>query len=453
MQPDFSNDDELVRARFFEAEGVSLSVGVSLGGKTVYEQSFGKANIESNHLATPDTPYSVASVSKPILGTALAIMIQEGKIDLHEPANRYLTGAQLRALEGQADGATIARLANHTSGLPTHYQFITEDDGPAPTGEETISRYGNLTRPPGEAYNYANLGFGFLGSAIENQSGMRLPEFFEERIFRPLGMSSSFLLDEPIHPEGAAMRYDEKHNRLPAYITVHPGASDVYASVRDLLRFGESHFGHVSSPILRQETIRRMHEPTGSATIEQIFGITWVRRHTVSGDLVIGHSGGMAGVSTRMLIVPSRSLVFVTLCNFESSLGDDVLDILLKTAGAELCAPQPQAATESLLAEAVGAWRGKIITYAGECPVCLTVRKDGTVCADDAETDAKFENNQIVGTVDGQIPTPDAARIEHKMALDLQYRGDRLTGSVSALTVDGARVRNRIAYPAHLDRA
>src|SRR5690606_12827049 len=99
--------------------------------------------------------------SKPITATALMVLVERGKVDLDQPANVYLGDAKLRSYVWDASGATVRRLSNHTAGLPLHYQFFYEDEGrEPPSRDESIRRYGVLTAPPGERYQYANFGYG-----------------------------------------------------------------------------------------------------------------------------------------------------------------------------------------------------------------------------------------------------------------------------------------------------
>src|SRR5580704_4021708 len=123
----------------------SLAVAAARDGEFVWEDAFGWADRENRVRATPHTPYSLASISKPITTTALMTLVEQGKIDLDRPANDYLGNAKLKALVGSADDATVRRIANHTSGLPLHFQFFYADEPYSrPSMDETIRRYGNL---------------------------------------------------------------------------------------------------------------------------------------------------------------------------------------------------------------------------------------------------------------------------------------------------------------------
>ena len=86
----------------------SIAVAVSRGSEIVWEEAFGYANREQNIAATPRTPYSLASISKPITATGLMILVERGQVGLDQPINRYLGKAKLRAGIGTPPGRRFA---------------------------------------------------------------------------------------------------------------------------------------------------------------------------------------------------------------------------------------------------------------------------------------------------------------------------------------------------------
>ncbi len=142
----------------------SITVAVAQNGRIVWEEGFGWADRERRIRANEHTVYSLASISKSFTATGLMTLVQAGKIDLDAPLNEYLGTSKVRARVGDITAATVRRVANHTSGLPLHYQFFYADEPfEPPSMDETIARYGNLVTPPGEEFQYSNLGYGLLG--------------------------------------------------------------------------------------------------------------------------------------------------------------------------------------------------------------------------------------------------------------------------------------------------
>lgn len=233
---------DLVRATIREvmAENslASISVAVAKDGRIVWEESFGWADREKAIPATPHTMYSVASISKPITATALMTLVEQGKVDLDKPANEYLGPGKLTGLAGDASGATVRRVLSHTAGLPLHYQFYYRSNAyPALSNDETISRYGILVNPPGDVYNYSNLGYGIIDHIIARSSGSDYADFMRSKVFLPLGLTRTSIGLAPELEPYAAQRYDAKHRILPFYDFDHRGGSAVYSSAHDLVRF------------------------------------------------------------------------------------------------------------------------------------------------------------------------------------------------------------------------
>jgi len=161
---EFDGVRALIRAQMAEQHVLGMSVAVARDGKIVWEEGFGLSDVEHRVSANANTVYSVASVTKPIVATALMIASERRKIDLDRPVNAYLGSAKLTAWVGNAADATVRRVASQTAGLPEHYHFFyTDEPGHVPSMDETIRRYGNITTPPGERFQYSNLGYGVLG--------------------------------------------------------------------------------------------------------------------------------------------------------------------------------------------------------------------------------------------------------------------------------------------------
>jgi CubicO group peptidase (beta-lactamase class C family) len=178
-----------IRQRLTETSTPSVAVAVARDGRILREEGFGWADREKLTPATADTMYSLASISKPITATGLMILVQGAKVALDRPVNDYLGNARLRARVGNAADATV-RVANHTSGLPLHYQFSYADEPyRRPSMDETILRYGQLVRPPGEQYEYSNLGFGILDYVIARVSGRAYEDYMRQDVFVPLGLN------------------------------------------------------------------------------------------------------------------------------------------------------------------------------------------------------------------------------------------------------------------------
>ncbi|GIW51518.1 MAG: hypothetical protein KatS3mg081_0873 [Gemmatimonadales bacterium] len=249
----FAEARAFIQQLMAERDLPSVAVAVVKDGKIVWEEGFGWADRERRVPATERTPYSLASISKPITATGLMVLAERGAVDLDRPANDYLRKAKLTGLAGDASGATVRRVLSHTAGLPLHYEFFYRD---APYSErkmeDAIARYGILVYPPGSAYVYSNLGYGVIDQIIESVSGKSYPEFMRSEVFEPLGMRHSSVHLAPELEGVAAQRYDGRRRPIPYYDFDHDGGSAVYASAHDLARFA---LFHLETPLADQRRI------------------------------------------------------------------------------------------------------------------------------------------------------------------------------------------------------
>lgn len=424
----------------------SVAVAVSRGGKVAWEDGFGWANKEKKIPATGHTAYSLASISKPYTATALMVLAERGKVSLDAPANDYLGTQKLVAHLGDVRGATLRRLANHTSGLPVHYQFFYEDE-PAvrPSMEESIRRYGQLVRPPGETYVYSNFGFGVLEYIIERVSGRPYDSFMREEVFLPLGMKESAVNRSPDLGDAVAVRYGRNGAPLPFYDFDHRGASAVYASAHDLLRFGMFHLKDRvagEARILTDASLDAMQVPTATddedANGKGRRGIGW-GMHEIHGLMTVSHMGSMAGVSTKLTLIPEHDIAIVVLTNV---LTERVPEIEASIIHALL--PQTIRNRDGLQLPTgfVGRWTGAVHGYAAEVPVRLEIENSGRVmatvgkaaAAEVVRVSVEKNGSLSLGSVPGDVGAPDAARYPYYLDFSLMTRGDRLTGSAAAVS-------------------
>jgi len=435
----------------------SIAVAVAKDGKIVWEEGFGWADREKMIPATQHTSYSLASISKPITATALMTLVQAGKIDLDKPANDYLGNAKLRAHVGDVNAATVRRVANHTSGLPLHYQFFYADEPyQPPSMDETILRYGNLVTAPGEQYEYSNLGYGVLDYIIERASGQTYADFMRREVFAPLGMTRTSVDIGPGLAEFAATRYGEDQLPIPFYDFDHPGASAVFASAHDLVRFGMFHIkAHLrdQKPILSDASLDEMHRSTSGDKAEEGYGVGFAVSQS-QGHREIGHTGGMGGVATTMRLFPDDKLAVVVLSNSMSRLpftiADRIAGVMLpgwKEKPRREWPKPPPFVTPSQLQ---GTWKGTLETYTKALPVEFKFLPDGNVHAkvgDQLPTlvdAASFKDGVFQGSLNARIGTPDAERMRYVVELNLHLRGDVLNGAATAVGEDVPRVRNAV---------
>jgi len=433
----------------------SFAVAVAKGDRIIWEAARGYADLERQIPATPATPYSLASISKPFTATGIMILVQREFVRLRAPVNHYLGGVKVTAREGSADAMTIERILTHTAGLPLHYQFFYEDGGYArPPMDSTIRRYAVAVYPPGATYQYSNLGFGLLDYVISRKSGMPYADFMRQEIFMPLGLTSTSVGVTYGPNSRAAVRYDNENKPLPYYTFDHPGASEVYSSAHDLARFGMYHLGTRiprQRQILAKETLQDMQRDVAVEGPGLIRGLGWSIR-TVLGVRRVSHSGGMPGVSTFLALYPEEQVVVVVLQNkgirrateaIVTELSAAVIPRFaseLRKARATPPPPPTPVIDSTRLAELHGTWRGYVHSYADSIPIALTIAA-GTPpllslrgAAPVPLMSVALHEGILVGRANVQMSAPDLARHPHQTLLWLRSHDGLLTGYAAAET-------------------
>jgi CubicO group peptidase (beta-lactamase class C family) len=140
---------------------------------------------------TPETVYLVASVTKPVVGTAAVLLVERGRLALDQPVAEVVP----EFAEGGKEQVTVRHLLTHTSGLPDmlpENQELREQHQPL---SEFIRRVCRLTLlfPAGTRIQYQSMGTAMLGEIVERVDGRPLPRFLKEEFFMPIGMEGSCL--------------------------------------------------------------------------------------------------------------------------------------------------------------------------------------------------------------------------------------------------------------------
>ncbi|HSI12496.1 MAG TPA: serine hydrolase domain-containing protein, partial [Chthoniobacter sp.] len=231
---------------------VSGAVTVVLAkDKVLHLESTGLADIATKRPMTPDTIFWIASMTKPITGTAVLMLQDEGKLNVADPVAKYLPEfAALKTPSGKPANLTITQLLTHTSGLG---EADAEGAKKVKTLAEMIPLF--LAAPmqyePSEKWKYTQSGINTAARIVEVVSGKTFDAFLQERLFNPLGMKdTTFYISEAQRPrlvtayaknkdtgalEAVPPRadYDGTRNRPPQ------GNGGLYSTAVDYARFAQ----------------------------------------------------------------------------------------------------------------------------------------------------------------------------------------------------------------------
>ena len=224
----------------------------------IYEGAAGKRMLGSDADMTPDSVFAIFSTTKAITGTACLQLVEEGKLDLDAPAKTYAPAiGKLQVLEGfDADGkpklrppkrdVTTRMLLLHTAGFGydffnEKYNRLAQEHGqPSVITSSSASINTPLLFDPGDDWEYGS-NIDWAGQVVEGIAGKRLGEVMQERIFEPLGMTSTAFTMTPVDARAPGAHAPARGRRqvkpmpdfeLPQDPEVHMGGHGLYATVR-----------------------------------------------------------------------------------------------------------------------------------------------------------------------------------------------------------------------------
>jgi CubicO group peptidase (beta-lactamase class C family) len=290
----------------------------------------GMADVENKTPMRPDAIFWIASMTKPVTATSILMLEQEGKLSIDDPVAKYIPElGSLKLSDGRPANITLKHLLTHTSGMLL--EAPRDVTSRAHTLADLIPAYARapLRFEPGTKWEYCQAGINSLGRVIEVVSGKSLPEFFQERIFVPLGMKDTTFYPSPEQARRLAVTYRKAGDKLeaaPSPVTPHdhyPAANGgLYSTASDYGRFCQMLLsdgtleGH---QILRPETVRRMRSiQTGDLHTGFTEGDGWglgvcvVREpQGVTAMLSPGTFGHGGAFGTQAWIDPVKGVIYV----------------------------------------------------------------------------------------------------------------------------------------------
>jgi CubicO group peptidase (beta-lactamase class C family) len=434
-------------------EATGVAVAVVHGGRIVWEEGFGWANREAGLKATPHTPFSMASLTKPFTATALMTLVAEGRLSLDDSADKYLAGSKLIGEARHADAVSVRMLGAHISGLPGIFESYEADEARlVPTPNALLQEYGRLAYPPMTCYEYSNIGFAALNAIASDLTQTKLGMLLNRRVLAPLGLHDSFFGSDTARVPSGALRYNAHGGLIPHYTTSTPASGELYASAHDLALFALFNMHHRvigQATVLSGQYLDELHRPlfTGPSGVATTFG--WFKSHTPSGIPFYLKSGGDPGVANRMCFVPSKNLACITITNRSNTwdLAYGVCDEVLTKYLPDWRRPNEDCGFPSrpfvVTPAWSGRWQGLLEGNGAKMAVELNIQSNESATLSIGSgramqvTDMHSEGEALTGVSIGQIDAPDAIRTAAKtLQLKLLPIGNRLFGRVFAIAGD-----------------
>jgi len=302
-----------------------LAIGIYSRGTVLLAKGYGKSNLELDVPVKPETIFQSGSVGKQFVSAAVMMLVEEGKLSLDDSITKYFPEAP-----ATWKPILIRNLLSHTSGL-SEYE---SDERTGPKGpfylrldfteDELVSKIEAMPIewPAGSKWDYRNTNYVLLGVIIHKVTGKFYADFLNERIFKPLGMSSTRLISEadiiPNRAAGYELHDGQWKNQAwvsPTFDSTADGA--LYFNVLDLSKWDGALY---TTELLRQSSLDRIWtvyplndgkpNPAG-------YGFAWSigdQNHHKR----IEHGGAWQGFTTAISRYPDDKLSVVVLTNLDA---------------------------------------------------------------------------------------------------------------------------------------
>jgi beta-lactamase class C len=307
-----------------------LAIALRIDGRTSFF-NYGMADEAKQQPVTCDSLFNLASLGKVFDATLLASAVRRGEIGLDEPVAKYVTelerGGDIRVV-------TFGQLATHTSGLllPQDHPPWPEEHYVRSTFIDTLNRWNSSEgHRPGKQHEYTHAGFILLHLALERRLGMPLRSLIEQRILKPLGMTSTAVPGPGSNPRGdldtalrtrAVQGYDGDGKPVgePGDIQGYylwPGTGQMFSSARDMATFLAANLGELPGNGQLQADMRRAHRArfpirNNSAQAQAWQALAW---EVHAEGPIVDKNGGLNNTSAYIGMVPSKRIGIVMLAN------------------------------------------------------------------------------------------------------------------------------------------
>ncbi len=318
--------EQHIEAQMKAARIPGFALAIVKDQEVVYAKGFGVTSVEDGGLpVTPQTLFRIGSTTKPLTGTAVMRLVEDGKLNLDRPVREYVDWLTFSE-EGAIDRVTLRMLMSHTAGLPTAAEHFGPRDpgGLAARIREEIPTY-PLIAPPGKLFSYSNPGVNLVGYIAEVVSGKPYAELMQELVFDQLEMKRTTFDPTVAMTYPLAQSHDlnedgtlRTQHRFAENTAGYPSGFAL-STVLDLSNFaimqmnsGRFHDKQVLSP----ESVAEMHKiqvdlytTTGTG-----YGLTF-GNDTYKGISLVEHNGAISSFGSQFVMIPNAGVAIVILFN------------------------------------------------------------------------------------------------------------------------------------------
>ncbi|MEG4286439.1 serine hydrolase domain-containing protein [Microcoleus sp. A006_D1] len=300
----------------------SGSILVARDGKPLISKGYGMANLELDVPNKPQTVFRLGSLTKQFTAMAIMILQERGKLHTNDLICNYLSDCP-----AAWQSITIRSLLTHTSGIPNYTSlpnFLQTMQLPS-THANLVERFKNmpLEFTPGEKFKYTNSGYYLLGMIIEQVSGKSYPDFLQENIFAPLGMTHTGYDSHNRLIKNRAGGYELQDNSIinASYIdmSIPFAAGALYSTTEDLLLWDQALY---TEKLVSRQILAEIFTP-----FKDGYGYGWGITKRFDRQM-IGHDGSINGFFNSIIRFPSDHVTAIVLSNNQNAPSGEIASSL-----------------------------------------------------------------------------------------------------------------------------
>ncbi len=315
------------------------AVAIVSRDRVLHMQTFGKRTVDKSPVVTSNSLFRIASMSKTFAGAAATLVVDNQQQSWDAKMSDILPSLHLGNGRSYRD-ITFRQVASHSTGLMPHSYSNLLDDGVEYSNIKPRFSEIPAVCKPGQCYGYQNVVFSLIADVVEESTGEGYGEYLEEKLFRPLGMTTASTGLEPYISSSDAT---SPHRRVrgkwrptstnPAYYSTAPAAG-INASIFDMALWVRANLGGFPE-VLSEEFLHELHTPVietprgnyfnrWKGLQKAYYGIGW-RVFDIDGVRVVHHGGGVRGYRSEMAFIPSADVGMVVLFNGETNVANEAV--------------------------------------------------------------------------------------------------------------------------------
>jgi serine beta-lactamase-like protein LACTB, mitochondrial len=292
-----------------------FSIAVAIGGRIIWSEGFGFADLENRVEVRPSTRFRIGSLSKLLTVSAVAQLYEQGRLDLDAPVQRYVP-----TFPKKDQDITARQLAGHLAGIKQYArdEYINLQRYATVVDSLKIFQDSPLLHTPGSKYSYSSYGYNLLAAVVEGASGQNFLTYMQEKVLGPLKMESTEA-DENTRVISHRTRFysvDSKGQLMNAPYTDNSdrwGAGGFLSTAEDLARFASA---YLKDGFLKAETRALLFTSQKTADGKETnVGLGWRIGKDSKGQRILHHGGESIGGRAFLLMYPEKEVVVVMLAN------------------------------------------------------------------------------------------------------------------------------------------